>query len=95
MKTRSIAQILTLAALFASPSSAIVSNGKMRVYKDFFEGLLHHNMGNFFAKAASEDMTDIPLPELRSKLTEVQMTLQAKENSYENMDLQVFFDEAE
>ena len=76
MKKFTVAKLLTLAALFGfQPAEAIVSNAKMRVFKDFFQGLLQHNMQNFFARTASEDLHDIAIPELKSTLSDIQITL--------------------
>jgi hypothetical protein len=48
---------------------AVDSHIKMRVYKDFVKEVLSSNIESFFQRAASQDIDDIPIPELKSKLT--------------------------
>jgi len=64
----------------------------MKIYKDFFKELLQNNMEAFFTRAATKNMRDIDIPELRTKLTNVQISLQAKGADFDLLDLDTFFD---
>lgn len=62
--------LLLLGTLYASQTFAIQSNIKMKVYKDFFKEIVQNNMGSFFNRAATKTLTEIPIPELRTALTD-------------------------
>lgn len=79
--------------LLGQQSRAVESGIKTRVRKDFAEHLFATNLPLFFKSALQQQVRDIEIPSLRTKMRNIRITITPRDKNYSNLDLEMFLDD--
>jgi hypothetical protein len=92
MKRIATSGLLAL-ALVSTPSQAQESHFKTRIYKDFIRDVFSTNMPIFFKNVLRQQVRDVKVPAIRSKMTNVRLTITPKNGDYGHLDLDMFMED--
>ena len=69
------------------------SRVRLRIYKDFIKEVFEKNMRLIFEKTEELQLRDIVMEDLKTKMTNLRMSIQPAAKSQKNVELELLFDE--
>ena len=90
-----LATILLIVTTCFSIANAEESFYKFRIYREFVKDLFEKNLEMIFKKSEDLQIKDIRLPDLDTQMTNVSLSVQPRVKSWDNLQLEVFFDEGQ